>query len=419
MNETLQAPSGRRAGFGFIFALSLMNSISFGIMIPILPNLIKQFTGGDTAAAAEWSLVFAATWGVLQLFCGPMLGLMSDRWGRRPVLLLSLFGLAVDFLFMAFAPTLWWLFVGRILNGMTAASFSTASAYLADVTPPDQRAKVFGWMSSSFSIGFIFGPWIGGHLGAIDLRLPFMVAAGLTFVAWLYGLFVLPESLPPERRTAKFNWARANPVGALALVRSHRDLVSLSTIYFIFQFAHMVLPSIFVLYMGHRYGWNLEVLGWAFFATGVMGVIVQVFLVGPIVKRVGERVGALLGCMAAGLGFALYAWAPSGLLYIIGMPVFAFSGLLVPSLQALMTKRVAPNEQGQLQGANQALMGIAAIFAPIVFGETFAWSLRQQGLNQPGLAIYIAAVLMGVALVLALRFARTPDTNPQSASASP
>jgi DHA1 family tetracycline resistance protein-like MFS transporter len=415
MNEMVKGPAGRRAGFGFIFALSLMNSISFGIMIPILPNLVKQFTGGDTAAAAEWSLVFAVTWGLLQFFCGPILGLMSDRWGRRPVLLLSLFGLAVDFLFMAFAPTLMWLFVGRILNGMTAASFSTANAYLADVTPPDQRAKIFGWMSSSFSVGFIFGPWIGGHLGAIDLRLPFMVAAGLTFVAWLYGLFVLPESLPADRRTAKFDWKRANPVGALTLLKSHKDLVSLASIYFIFQFAHMVLPSIFVLYLGYRYNWGLDVLAWCFLATGIMGVIVQAFLVGPIVKKVGERVGALLGCVAAAAGFAIYAYAPTGMFYIVGMPIFAFSGLLIPSLQALMTKRVAPNEQGQLQGANQALMGISAIFAPIVFGETFAWSLRQAGLNQPGLAIYIAAALMVLAFILAVGFARTPEAEPQAA----
>jgi DHA1 family tetracycline resistance protein-like MFS transporter len=196
----LAAPKGRQAGFAFIFALALMNSISFGIMIPILPNLIREMTGGDTAAAADWNVLFATTWGVMQFVCGPILGMFSDRFGRRPVLLLSLLGLGIDFLFMAFAPTLWWLLVGRILNGATAASFSTANAYLADVTAPSERAKVFGWMGSAFSFGFIIGPTLGGFLGEYDLRLPFLVAAAITFINVAYGYFILPESLPLERR---------------------------------------------------------------------------------------------------------------------------------------------------------------------------------------------------------------------------
>src|SRR3989344_4543148 len=190
--ETAGAAAGRPGSFRVIFAPALMNSLSFGIMIPILPNLIKEFTGGDTAAASEWNVLFATTWGLMQFFCGPILGLMADRWGRRPVLLISLFGLAVDFLFMAFAPTLWWLFVGRVLNGLTAASFYTANAYLADVTPPQDRAKVFGWMSSAFSFGFIFGPAFGGWLGEVDLRLPFLAAAAITMPDFFYGVFVLP-----------------------------------------------------------------------------------------------------------------------------------------------------------------------------------------------------------------------------------
>lgn len=221
------ARRGRTAGFGFIFASALMNSVSFGIMIPILPNLIRQLAGGDTAAASEWNVVFATTWGVMQFFCGPLLGMLSDRVGRRPVLLLSFFGLGVDFLFMAFAPTLVWLLVGRILNGATAASFSTANAYLADVTPPERRARVFGWMGSAFSFGFIIGPTLGGLLGEHDLRLPFIAAAALTFANWLYGVFILPESLPPERRAARFDWGRANPLGSLQLLRAHTGLLPL------------------------------------------------------------------------------------------------------------------------------------------------------------------------------------------------
>src|ERR1700760_2064522 len=218
---------GRQAAFGFIFASALMNSISFGLMIPILPNLLKQFTGGDTAAASEGNTWFAFVWGLMQFFVGPILGVLSDRVGRRPILLISNFGLAVDFLFMAFAPTLWWLYVGRILNGMTAASFSTGGAYVADITPPQDRAKNFGMLTSAFSFGFIFGPIVGGFLGDINIRLPFLVAAGMTTLNWFYGLLILPESLPPERRLARYDWSRANPVGALRLLRAHPGLLSL------------------------------------------------------------------------------------------------------------------------------------------------------------------------------------------------
>lgn len=415
MTESSATRGGRQASFGFIFALALMNSISFGIMIPILPNLIKQFTGGDTAAASEWNLVFGATWGFLQFVCGPILGLMADRWGRRPVLLISLFGLAVDFLFMAFAPSLWWLFLGRILNGMTAASFSTAGAYLADVTPPPERAKVFGWMSSAFSFGFIFGPFIGGWLGESDLRLPFIAAAGLTFVNWLYGLLILPESLPPERRATKFDWRKANPLGSLTLLRSHRGLLPLAGVGFLFQLAHVVLPTIFVLYLGYRYGWTPKVLGSIFLATGVSGVIVQTFLVGPIVKAVGERNAVLIGTAAGAVSFAWYAAAPTGTLYLVGIPIFAFTGLIMPGLQGLMTQRVSPQQQGQLQGANQSLMGLASIFGPPIFGATFAWSLRHEGFHVPGLAIYVASSLMAAAFLLAFAAARAREPAPQPA----
>ena len=409
MGVDTSAAAGRRASFGFIFALALMNSISFGIMIPILPNLIKEFTGGDTAAASEWNVLFATTWGLMQFFCGPVLGLMADRWGRRPVLLISLFGLAVDFLFMAFAPTLWWLFVGRVLNGLTAASFSTANAYLADVTPPQDRAKVFGWMSSAFSFGFIFGPAFGGWLGEVDLRLPFLAAAAITMLNFFYGLFVLPESLPAEKRATAFDWRKANPLGSLRLLRAHVGLLPLAGVGFLFQLAHMVLPSIFVLYAGYRYGWSTGVLGMTFIATGVAGVIVQALLIGPVVKRIGERNAVLLGAASGMLGFIWYGWAPTGALYLAAVPVFAFIGFLMPGLQGLMTRRVAPHEQGQLQGANQSLQGMAAIFGPLIFGQVFAWSIRHEDFHVPGLTIYLAAGMLALAFLLAFATARQPS----------
>lgn len=408
-HTTVGGPRGRQAGFGFIFALALMNSISFGIMIPILPNLIKQFAGGDTAQASEWNLLFASAWGVMQFFSGPFLGLMSDRWGRRPVLLISLFGLGVDFLFMAFAPTLAWLFLGRLLNGATAASFSTANAYLADVTAPAERAKIFGRMGAAFSVGFIFGPAIGGFLGETDLRLPFLAAAALTLVNWLYGLLILPESLPPERRAKTFDWKRANPLGSLRLLRTKPDLLGLASIGFLFQIAHMVLPTIFVLYVGYRYGWTPQIMGFTFMLTGVAGLVVQSLLIGPVVRRIGERNAVLLGAAGGALGFIWYGAAPTGTIYLLGVPIFAIMGFLMPGLQGLMTRRVAPHEQGQLQGANQSLTGIAAILGPVIFGETFAWSLRHEGFQIPGLAIYLAAGLLLLALLIALGAAKAPE----------
>ena len=403
----------RQAAFGFIFASALMNSVSFGIMIPILPNLIRQFTGGDTAAAAEWTLLFGATWGLMQFFIGPILGMLSDRVGRRPVLLISFFGLAVDFLFMAFAPTLWWLYVGRILNGMTAASFSTAGAYLADVTPPEKRAKSFGVLQSAFSFGFIIGPTIGGVLGEHNLRLPFIAAAIITAANWFYGLLILPESLAPERRLKAFDWRRANPVGSLGLLRSHPGLLGLAGVAFLFQLSQVVLPTIFVLYTSYRYGWSPQALGFVFLLTGVLGVAVQMFTVGPIVARLGERRTVLAGALIGATGFLWYGWAPNGWIYLLGAPIFAFSALMMPGLQGLMTRRVPPHQQGQLQGANQSLQGIASIVGPILFGETFAWSLRHEAtLHSPGLAVYVAGALLGLAFLLALRTARHPAAQP-------
>lgn len=400
---TAAGRAGRAPAFGFIFASALMNAISFGIMIPILPNLIKQFAGGDTSLASEWNALFATVWGVMQFFCGPILGLLSDRIGRRPVLLISLFGLGVDFLFMAFAPTLAWLFVGRVLNGMTAASFSTANAYLADITPPERRAKTFGWMGSAFSFGFLIGPTIGGLLGEHNLRLPFLAAAALTLANWLYGLFILPESLPAARRVGRFDWSRANPLGSLKLLRSVEGLLGLAGVGFLFQLSYMVLPSIFVLYTGYRYGWTPRTLGLTFAATGVAGIVVQSFLVGPVVGRIGERNAVLLGAAAATAAFVWYGSAPSGWLYLLGVPVFALGNLLQPGLQGLMTRRLQPHQQGQLQGANQSLTGIASILGPPLFGLLFAWSVRDTAhLHLPGLAIYLAAALMALAFLLAL-----------------
>jgi len=413
------AETGRNAAFGFIYATAVMNALSFGIMIPILPSLIRSFFGEATAAAtasaAFWQFVFGVTWGAMQFAIGPVLGMMSDRFGRRPVMLISILGLAIDFLIMAFAPTLMWLLVGRILNGATASSFATANAYVADITTPERRARNFGWMASAFSIGFLLGPMTGGFLSTQDLhlfrlhvsglRVPFIAAAGLCAVNWLYGLFVLPESLPPERRLPAFNWKRANPVASLSLLRSHHELLPLATVNFLFQLSQQVLPNIFVLYTTMRYHWPLRFLGVTFFITGALGIIVQSMVVGPAVKRLGERGSVLLGAACGATGLLIYALAPVGWVYFFGMPVFALIGLMQPGLQGLMTQRVSGSEQGRLQGANQSTGGIAAIVGPTIFPLTFAFALNHVP-AVPGLPILIASSLLVVAFVAALNVAQ-------------
>ena len=392
-----------RAAFGFIFVSAVTTAMSFGLMIPILPSLLKSFTGGDTAQAAIWNTVFATLGGAMSLFAGPVLGLVSDRVGRRPVLLFSLCGLGLDFLFMAFAPSLAWLLVGRMISGATSGAFSIANAYVADITPPEDRARAFGWMGSAFSFGFLAGPALGGLLGEVSLRLPFIAAALLTLANVLYGVFVLPESLAPSQRTERIIWRKANPLGSLMLLRSHHELLGLAGLQLLNQLAQMVWPAVFVLYTSYRYHWSPLGTGLYMMAGGVLGVGVQSFLVGPCVRRFGERGTLMIGAGAATLAYVWYALSPTGWWYAVAMPVSCLSGLVVPGLQGLMTRRVGPQEQGQLQGANQALAGLASVVGPSLFGLSFVWALNHPGLNLPGLPLLLAAGAMLSCLLLALK----------------
>jgi DHA1 family tetracycline resistance protein-like MFS transporter len=429
MDQIVSPPSQQHVELGrkrqpalfFIFITALMDVISLGIMIPVLPFLIKAMVGGSTANASLWTGVFGTVWAGVQFFAAPVIGMISDRFGRRPVILASIGGLGVDFLFMALAPTLPWLFLGRVINGLTAASFSTASAYVADVTPPEGRAKAFGMMGAAFGAGFLIGPAIGGMLGEMTVnigfwhvekyRLPFYVAAGMALINWLYGCFILPESLPVERRAKTFIWARANPVGSLNLLRRHRDLLGLGGVGFLFYMAHNVLPQIFALYMGYRYHFGTAMVGVSLMVTGVANIIVQALMVGPVVKKLGER-GALLAGLAFGtVGFLIFALAPNAWVYWCGVPVFALMGFAQPGLQGLMTRRVGPSEQGQLQGANSSIMGLTGLIGPALYTVVFAWAVGPMDhWHQPGIPILIASACMAGALVLAYFVAhRQPD----------
>jgi DHA1 family tetracycline resistance protein-like MFS transporter len=406
MSHLAGAPAPRRAAVLFIFVTLALDVLAIGIIAPVLPPLVVGFLGGDTAAAARVYGVFGTAWAFMQFVASPFLGALSDRFGRRPILLLSITGLGLDYIFMALAPTLQWLFVGRMISGVTSASFATAAAYITDITPPEQRAKNFGMIGAAFGLGFVLGPALGGMLGSVNPRLPFWVSAALCLANALYGLFVLPESLPPERR-AKFSWARANPVGALRLLQSHPELFALATVTFIYYVAHEVLPSTFVLYTSYRYGWDPRTVGLTLALVGICTAIVSGGLVGPIVARIGERRAALTGLTCGATAFAIYALAPSGGLFLAGIPLMAFWSLYGPSAQGLMTRRVQPHEQGQLQGAIMGLRGLGGLISPGMFTFTFATFISERtSIYLPGAPFLLASSLLVLALVLAARATR-------------
>jgi DHA1 family tetracycline resistance protein-like MFS transporter len=398
------APS--RAAFAFIFVTLLLDMLSLGMIMPVLPKLVESFLGGDTARAAEIFGVFGTVFALMQFFFSPVLGSLSDRFGRRPVVLISNFGLGLDYILMALAPNLWWLFAGRVISGVSAATIATGYAYVADVTPPEKRAASFGMLGAAFGLGFILGPALGGILGAIDPRMPFWIAAGLSLLNALYGLFVLPESLPPERRMG-FSWARANPLGSLKLLRSHPELSGLATANFLGNLAHVVLPSVFVLYAGFRYGWDERVIGLTLAVVGVCAVIVQAGLIGPVVRRLGERRAMLLGLAGGIAGFAIFGLAPTGALFWTGIPVLALWGITGAATSGLMTRRVGESEQGQLQGAIASIQGIASLVGPFLFTLTFAHFIAAgKAAPWPGAPFLLAALLLLVSALLAWRATR-------------
>jgi DHA1 family tetracycline resistance protein-like MFS transporter len=396
----------RRAALAFIFCTVLLDILSFGLIIPVLPHLLKSFVGGSVAQATVYHGLFATAFMVMQFFCSPIQGALSDHYGRRPVILLSNLGLGVDFLIMALAGGLPLLFIGRVLSGITSASFSTANAYIADVTPLEKRAAAFGKLGMAFGLGFTLAPVFGAWLGEVNLRLPFYVAAGLSLSNFCYGLFVLPESLPPERRAA-FSWKRANPVASLQLLRGHPELFGLAGVMFLIGLAHLVYPTTFVLYADYRFGWGLKMVGWTLLIVGVLTIIVQGGLIGRIVKALGERRALLLGMGCGTLGFFCYGLAPSGYWFWAAMPIAALWGVANPAAQAIMTRHVTPQEQGRLQGAIGSLNSIAGILGPTLFTQTLA-AMAQAHLHPfwAGATFWLAAAMVGLGGLIAWRVTR-------------
>ena len=399
-------PKHGRAAFAFIFVTVLLDMLALGIIVPVLPKLIIRFEHGDMAMAATQTGVFAFVWAAMQFVFAPVMGALSDRFGRRPVVLLSNFGLGCDYILMAVSPTLSWLFLGRVISGITAASFPTANAYIADVTPEDKRAAKFGMLGAAFGLGFIVGPALGGLLGGMGLRYPFWAAAGLSLANWLYGFFILPESLPRERRAA-FNLRKANPLGSLKLLRSQPELFGLATAMFLYYNAHEALPSMFVLYTTYRYHWGAQLTGWVLAGVGVGSTIVSAALISLAIKKLGDLRTMLTGMLCGIAGFAIFAAAPGTAIFVIGVPLVSLWGLASPPMQALMSKRVAPNEQGQLQGALMSLFGVAGMIAPLVFTQVFALAIAPaRAVQFPGAPYWLAAALLGGSLLLAWNVTR-------------
>ncbi len=401
-----QADPKRGAATIFIFITVLLDMLALGMIIPVLPELIKEFRGGDIARAAQTVGWFGTSWAAIQFFAAPVLGSLSDRFGRRRVILLSNFGLGLDYILMAVAPSLGWLFVGRLISGVTSASVPTAFAYIADVTAPERRAKAYGLMGAAFGGGFILGPAIGGMLSQFGPRAPFWVAAGFSLANALYGVFVLPESLAPEHRRA-FSWARANPAGSFAFLRAQGQLLGFASVHLLYNLAHQSLQSMFVLYADYRYGWSSNQVGYALALVGICFAVIQSLLVGRVVKRFGARRSMLAGLGLGAAGFTIYGFAPTGTWFLIGIPIMALWGFYGPAAMGLMTERVSRSEQGMLQGALAGVAGITGIIGPRMFAETFALFIGpSRPWHMPGAPYLLAALLLVAAFAIAWRVAR-------------
>lgn len=404
--ETKAHARRREAAFVFIFATIFLDMLGIGIIIPVLPRLVVDFVGGNTRQASEILGLFGTAWALMQFVFSPVQGALSDRFGRRPVIVVSNIGVGLDYILMALAPSLRWLFIGRVISGITAASISTAYAYVTDVTPPDKRAARFGLLGAAFGAGFVLGPALGGLAGSISPRLPFWIAAGLSLANACYGLLILPESLPRSRRAA-FNWRRANPFGALLLLRSQARLFGLASVNFISDLAHAVLPSMAVIYMLYRFGWDQRTVGLTMAGVGMASIVVQSSIVGPVTKRIGERAALLLGAAFGVVGFLLFAFASTGWMFWLGIPLLALWGLESPASLSLMSRLVGETEQGRLQGANSSITSIANLFGPALFTSTFAFAIAPAHEWQlPGAPFLIATLLLAIAGVLAWRVTR-------------
>ncbi len=400
----------------FIFVTMLLAIMGFGLLIPVLPMVVKEFQHGDVSEGAHYYGWLLAIFSVMQLIASPILGSLSDRFGRRTIILISTAGSAIDYVIMANAPNMSWLFVARMISGITAGVLATANAYIADVTPKEKRAQAFGMIGAAWGLGFVIGPALGGVLGKFSLRLPFWFAAGCAALNWLWGFFVLPESLKPENRRA-FDWSRANPFGALAAVRRFPAVLGLIDCYFIWWLAQTMLQSTWALYFNTRLHWEPAEIGGSLMVAGVLMAIVQAVFVKRLVPRLGEPRAVIFGlCVTIG-AFVCYGFASQTWMVYVIMVGGAISGIAGPALQTYVTKHVPPNEQGAVQGVFTGMTSLANIPGPLIATWSFGWAVApERTWHVPGIAFFEAAVLVFVALLLAAR-AFAKDRHAEAAAA--
>jgi DHA1 family tetracycline resistance protein-like MFS transporter len=409
--------SPRKPAVGFIFVTVMLSVIGFGLLIPVLPKLVVQLQGEGIASGSYTYGWIISIFALMQFVGSPILGSLSDRYGRRRIILIATAGSAADYVIMALAPNLIWFFVARTIAGFTAGVLSTANAYIADVTAPEKRAQAFGIIGAAFGLGFAIGPVIGGFLGSIDLRLPFWFAAGCSTLNWLWGWFVLPESLKPEN-CRDFSWKRANPIGALQALKRFPSVLSLAECYFIMMLAQTMMFSTWALYTDYRYQWGPKGIGFSLAFVGVVSGLFQAVLVKRLVPRLGETRSVVIGLGLSAAAYVCYGLAPYGWVIYVIMVFAALSGISGPALQAYITKHVPPNEQGAVQGVYSGLASLATIPGPILATWSFGWAIAPGNtFHLPGIAFFEGALFTVIALVLAIRSFRR-DTVATAASAA-
>jgi MFS transporter, DHA1 family, tetracycline resistance protein len=385
----------RQAAVGFIFVTLLIDVTGLGIIIPVMPTLIQELTGGTNSDAAEYGGWLIAAYAVMQFLFAPIIGALSDKYGRRPVLLASLLGFGIDYVFLAFAPSIGWLFVGRLIAGVMGASFTTAGAYMADISTPEKRAQNFGMIGAAFGLGFIVGPVIGGLLGGLGARVPFMVAAGLSLLNWVYGYFILPESLKPENRRA-FEWKRANPIGTLRSLFRYKVIAGLFiSLAFVYISAHAV-QSNWAYFTIEKFKWSETMIGISLGVVGLVFAIVQGGLIRFIIPKLGQERSVYVGLGLYAIGLVLYSFATQGWMMYAITVVYCMGSIAGPALQGIMSGVVPASEQGELQGGFTSLMSISSIFGPLMMNGVFAFY------TGPGAPVYFpgAAMLLGAVLTL-------------------
>lgn len=393
----------KTAALGFIFVTILVDVIGIGIIIPIVPKLIEQLTGLGINEASRYGgwLIFA--FAAMQFLFSPILGGLSDQFGRRPILLLSLTGLGLDYIFHAFAPSILWLFVGRIIAGIMGASFTTATAYIADISTPEKRAQNFGLIGAAFGLGFIIGPVIGGVASQWGTDVPFFIAAALTFCNVLYGYFILPESLPLENRR-KFSWKRANPISSLKHLRKYPVVSGLVPPMILIFVASYAVQSNWSYYTMFKFNWTPTIVGYSLAVVGVLVAFVQGFLIRKIIPVLGQKRAIYIGLGFSAIGLVLFGLANSGWWMIVFLVPYCLGGIGGPSLQAIISLQVPDSEQGELQGALTSLTSLTAIGGPLLMNSIFAYATAKSSpIYLPGAAFYIAAALILLSIFLVKR----------------